>query len=459
MERVPELGVKLEEKRQEVTAILAAARKRGDAMTAAERTLLAALTEEIHGLDATLRAEQEALSWDRTGAVPIGRRTDGADAEDREPALALPPLPARTRRKLEAMAAGASMTATAGREHFAAVVQAALGGNPFHPSLVPLAASGTEAVPSEGGFAVAPEYAAGIWVRAAEQSVWFRIGVRVEMMTSDSKTIPALDDDDETSDAEAALAAAWTAEGVDQTPQVMRLRAVTLSAKKLMIVAAGSGELAEDGPGYFDELELAIARGIAKKLDRACFSGTGAGQPTGVINSPATVVVSKTVDSDPGTANTFTWKHAAGMWSRMAPGSHENAWWIAHPTVLPQMLSMHLTVKNVAGAENVGGFQPVGAFAPGGPTGYMLLGRPVVISGRVKPLSSQGDVVLVDPTQYAIGIRRSIVVDRSPHVYFTSDRIAVRGKFRGDGLTLWETPRTLQEGSTTVSPYVVLAAR
>lgn len=147
------------------------------------------------------------------------------------------------------------------------------------------------------------------------------------------------------------------------------------------------------------------------------------------------------------------------MWSRLAPGSHENSWWLVHPTVLPQLLSMHLKVQNVAATENVGGFQPVGAFAPGGPTGYMLLGRPVVITGRVKPLSSKGDVLLLDPTQYAIGIRRQITIDRSPHVYFSSDRLAIRGKFRGDGLSLWDAPKTSQEGSTTVGPAVVLQAR
>jgi HK97 family phage major capsid protein len=147
------------------------------------------------------------------------------------------------------------------------------------------------------------------------------------------------------------------------------------------------------------------------------------------------------------------------MWSRLAPGCHERAYWLAHPSVLPQLLTMHAVIENVAGTENVGGFQPLGAFQAGGPTGYTLMSRPVVITGRVKPLSTKGDVVLLDPTQYAIGIRRGITVDRSPHVYFSSDRLAIRGKLRADALPLWETSRTLQEGSDKVSPYVTLATR
>ena len=239
----------------------------------------------------------------------------------------------------------------------------------------------------------------------------------------------------------------------------MLVRAVELHAKKLQINAVVPNELAEDGPAYVDALDDAISRGIGKKIDRACVSGTGAGQFQGILGASSTIEVLKTVDSDPGAANTFTWKHAVGMWARLAPGAHENAWWLVHPTVLPQLLSMHLKVQNVALTENVGGFQPIGAFAPGGPTGYMLLGRPVVVTGRAKALSSKGDVILLDPSQFVVGIRRQITVARSEHAYFSSDRLGVRGTFRGDGMSMWDTPRTLQEGASTVGPAVVLQAR
>jgi HK97 family phage major capsid protein len=358
------------------------------------------------------------------------------------------------------MAGGATMTPSAKAEHFAAVVAAALGGNPLHPALLPKAGTGNEAVGSEGGFAVVSEVAAGIFARAVEESVFARIGARVEEMKSDEKTIVALDDDDETGDAEAGLTSAWTGETADAgTPQVMAIRAVTLKAHKLMVLAAVSNELADDAEGLMVEYEGAIARAVGKKFDRAILSGSGAGQPQGLLSAAATIEVAKTVNSDPGTANTFTWNHAVGMWSRLSPGSHERAYWLMHPTVLPQALSMSVRVVNAAANDYVGGFQPLGGFTAGGPTGYMLLGRPVVITGRMKALSSRGDVLLVDPSQLAIGIRRGITIDRSPHVYFTSDRLAIRGKFRGDAIALWDVARTMQEGSVTVSPYVVLAAR
>lgn len=178
-------------------------------------------------------------------------------------------------------------------------------------------------------------------------------------------------------------------------------------------------------------------------------SGTGAGHPLGVLNAPATITVNKESGQP---ASTFKWENATRMWSRLAPGSHERAWWLLHPTVLPQALSMSLTIGTA-------GTQPRGAFENGGPTGYLLLGRPALITSRVKPLGSKGDVVLVDPSQLVLGVRRAIAIERSEQALFTSDRLAIRGKVRGDSQPFWERARTLPDNGGTVSPYVVLEAR
>jgi HK97 family phage major capsid protein len=461
VERLRELECDREAKREAVKTILAGAARAKRPLDDDERERAARLTDELDALEGTIRAEQKVLDWNRDqapavrwpdGAGPLHR---GAIADDDAPALALPKLPERTRAKLAAFAGRSSAPAGDRRAHFAAVVRAAYGGDPF----TPLLDAGNEAVGSEGGFALRDDMAAEIFVRAAEESVWMRIGARVETMISDTRRVVALDDDDESGDHEANLKAEWVAEGSTATPQMMLIREVMLHANKLLVYAACSNELGDDAPNYLDALEGALVRSISKKFDRAVLSGSGAGQPLGLLNAAATVEVAKTVDGDPGTTGTFTFRHACGMWSRLAPGSHERAYWLMHPTVLPQALTMSVKVVNQAGNDFVGGYASPAVFAPGGPTGYQLLGRPVVITGRVKVLSSKGDVILVDPTQVAIGIRRDITIDRSPHALFSSDQLAIRGKLRGDALPLWETARTLQEGTDKVSPYVVLAAR
>ena len=383
--------------------------------------------------DARLVARREGLSVDTPGDVAS---VNG-----------LPALPSRTRAALVKLFPQASGDAEKREQDWRGVVAAALGGAPLHPAI--LAATATEGVPSDGGFLVTVEVASGVFARAVEESVWLRIGARLEPMNSETKIINALDDYDESEDAEATLKADWQAEATEATAQVMKLRRVELHARKLVVLAAASNELAEDAPGYIDALQGALSRAIAKKFDRAVLVGTGAAMPLGVLNSPATVTVSKEAGQ---AADTLEWENIVGMWARLAPGSHERAFWLMHPTCLPEALSMSLVI-------GVGGTQPRGVFESGGPTGYQLLGRPVVVTSRVKPLGDLGDVILVDPTQIAVGVRRQLTIERSEQAFFSSDRLAIRGKFRGDARPLWESTRTLVDGSTTVGPVVVLEAR
>jgi len=48
--------------------------------------------------------------------------------------------------------------------------------------------------------------------------------------------------------------------------------------------------------------------------------------------------------------------------------------------------------------------------------------------------------------------------DTSPHLYFASE-MAARIIGRIDGQSLWDEALTLEDGSTTVSPFVTLAER
>ena len=80
-------------------------------------------------------------------------------------------------------------------------------------------------------------------MRAAEQSLWMRLGVRVEQMTTSERDIVAFDDDDETDDAEASIVAQRIPETVTGTVQWAKLRRVHLKAEKIMVLAAASSEL------------------------------------------------------------------------------------------------------------------------------------------------------------------------------------------------------------------------
>jgi len=424
-------------------------RKRSEQLAALIPKLEQAVLDEqkrLDAMDAKAAAKAAATGYTSLG-LPYRPPTNGDAGEDAPAVSSLPPLPTRTRAALARLYPQASTDPEQREQNWRGVVAAALGGMPLHPAV--LAATATEGVPSDGGFLVTPEVSLGIFTRAVEASVWLRIGARLETMASDELVVNAFDDSDETDDAEATIKAAWTDEASEASAQTVKFRQVTLKARKLLVLAAASNELAEDSPGYVMALEGALSRAIGKRFDRAVLSGTGAGNPLGILNSAATITVSKEGGQP---ASTFKWENTVKMWSRLAPGAHERSWWLMHPTVLPQALSMSLAI-------GTGGTQPRAAFEAGGVSGYMLLGRPVLVTSRVKVLGTKGDVILCDPSQLAVGVRRGITIDRSEHAFFSSDRLAIRGKFRGDARPVWDKARTLVEGSTTVSPYVVLEAR
>lgn len=444
-DQINELKQTAHDVRTELRAILR--KQSNNEATPAEAKTADRLEAELTRLEQDILVEERRLGAE--DARLMAKHGLVAAADDDAPAMTgLPALPSRTRAALVRLYPQAASADREQREaNWRGVVQAALGGMPLHPSV--MAATATEGMPSDGGFTVTPDVALGIITRAVEESVWLRIGVRLQPMNSDETIVNAVDDADETDDLEASIKAEWKDEASEGTAQIVKFRQCTLKARKLLVIASASNELAEDSPQYVAALEGAVSRAIGKRFDRAVLSGTGAGNPLGLLNSPATIVVSKDTGQP---AATFQWENATKMWSRLAPGSHERAWWLIHPTVLPQGLSMVLIVGTA-------GTQPLGAFQAGGPTGYLLLGRPVLVTSRVKVLGTKGDVILADPTQLAVGVRRGITIERSQHALFTSDQLAVRGKFRGDARPIWDKPRTLVDGLTTVSPVVVLENR
>ena len=73
-------------------------------------------------------------------------------------------------------------------------------------------------------------------------------------------------------------------------------------------------------------------------------------------------------------------------------------------------------------------------------------------------LGTRGDVILVDPSLYVIGDRMMLEVTPSEHVNFLKNQMTWRVVERLDGQPWMDKYITLQDNSTTVSPFVVLHA-
>ena len=85
--------------------------------------------------------------------------------------------------------------------------------------------------------------------------------------------------------------------------------------------------------------------------------------------------------------------------------------------------------------------------------------RAVGFYRKTEVLGDKGDIMLADFSQYVVGLREGMRFDTSIHVAFETDEILSRIIERHDGQPLWDEALTLEDGTTEVSPFVVLAER
>src|SRR5206468_537988 len=77
-----------------------------------------------------------------------------------------------------------------------------------------------------------------------------------------------------------------------------------------------------------------------------------------------------------------------------------------------------------------------------------LLTRPIVFTEKLPALSSQGDLLLADLSQYAIGMRQGAALEKSMHAGFTTDQTYFRVITRLDGQGTWKSAVTPKSGDS-----------
>lgn len=314
-----------------------------------------------------------------------------------------------------------------------------------HPGLIQNATM-TESVPSDGGFAVPTETARQIHNVSLENELVMP-RCFVQPMISNEQKLPAM----EIGDHSTALMGGFTASYVEETGTISeanpKLRGMTLNAKKLTGLLRFSNELVADLPNGEGQIINLCGQGLSWYRDKSFLKGSGAGQPLGILNADCTIEVS----AEEGQENsTIMYENLTNMLARMFAGSFKNSVWVCHQSTIPQLLQLSIAVGT--GGSHI----PVMKESDGQ---FYILTRPVIFTEKTETLGSKGDIMLADFSQYAVGLRQGMRFDTSIHVGFTSDELYARLIERHDGQPLWDEPLTLEDGSTTVSPFVVLEAR
>jgi HK97 family phage major capsid protein len=302
---------------------------------------------------------------------------------------------------------------------------------------------------TSGGYTVPVEFLPRLLSIAAESSV-IEPRATIIPMASDTVEIPTLDITTAPSAGDTAffggLKANWSKEAASITETEPSFKSLTLTAHELTgYTLASNSLLADNAVGLEAVLMELFGRALGWYKDYAFLRGNGAGKPLGVLNSGALISVTRSATS------AFSLADAAGMLGRLTPGwSPTNTVWAIHPTVIVKLFTM---VGNTGTSANVVFIDN----ARQRPT-MVLFGIPVVVSEKLPGLNILGDVLLMDLRHYLVGDRQMVEIAYSEHFKFQNNQSAWRFVARVDGQPWVRSAITLSDASSTLSPFVGLAA-
>lgn len=308
-----------------------------------------------------------------------------------------------------------------------------------------------EKVPSDGGFLVPEEFRTEIQSLALEQAI-VRPRAQVIPMGSATLSFPTVDATSNVSTVFGGIVVYRTEEGEEFVESQAKFARIKLEPTKQTALAYITNEVIKDTNGALTAWLMAnLPTAMAWYEDLDYLTGTGAGEPLGVLSTsnPALISVAKETGQ---AAATIQWENVLRMYARMLPQSLGSAVWIVTQDAFFELATMALNV-------GTGGSAVWLTDAHSTPQ-LTLLGRPVIMTEKAPGvLGTVGDISFVDLNRYMIGDREALSIETSAHVKFTSDQTTIRAIQRNDGRPSVLSAITPQNGSATLSPYVNLATR
>jgi HK97 family phage major capsid protein len=315
-----------------------------------------------------------------------------------------------------------------------------------------------EDVFSDGGALVPTAFSTEISKRGSEASKFLPM-VRMMEIAGLSINIPYLSDFDHSSNTvHGGVQMKWLAETASKTATKPALGGNQYTLQKLAGLAYVSDELLADSAvpiGPF--LTEVFGDAVGFETDRVLYSGTGAGQPRGILNAASKITVSKQTGQ---AASTIQFENLRDMYAQQH--NKTKAVWIANHDTLPQLMSMSFD----AGTSSIPVWLPASnnnvaniAEAPMG----TLFGRPLIITEHAEALGTEGDISFVDWSQYQmirkVGATQGVNFATSIHLKFDNDQTTYRIVLRTDGKIWWPQAFTPANSSSDLSPVITLETR
>jgi len=295
-----------------------------------------------------------------------------------------------------------------------------------------------------GGFLIPAEFYANLMGVVGESSI-VRSRATIIRMRRRQIGIPVLDQTGTTAGRPhwfGGMRFYWEEESAAKTVTEAEFRKVNLVARKLIGYTYASDELIADSAISLSDFlsgPLGFAGGVSWMEDYAFIQGTGVGQPLGVINAGATISVARAATSPP-----VGYTDLANMMESFLP-SGRGVWFISQ-SLMSDLLTMSGPTGNASYLW--------GSAVTGVPN--VLLGYPVVWTEKTPLAGTAGDIILADWRYYLLGDRQASTIESTQYDRWQYDETSWRVVHRVDGQPWLSAPLTYQDGTTQVSPFVIL---
>lgn len=303
---------------------------------------------------------------------------------------------------------------------------------------------GNEGTGADGGFAVPVEFSSNIREHMLEEDSFLAMTDN-NPVGGNGMVFPT----DETAPwAAEGIRAFWEGEAEAMAQTKPALDAVELRLRKLTALVPMTDELMQDWMAASMFLTRRTGSAIRWKTNDAIVNGDGVKKPAGFAGSAALVSVAKEGSQ---VADTIVAANVAKMFSRNTnPG---RSTWLLNNDAFPQIVVMTIGNQPV--------YTPPQEGIKGAPNGF-LLGRPIIMTQTCQTVGDLGDIYFADLMAYLTITKRpgeSIEAATSIHLWFDQAITAFRAIFRVDGQPWLKSAITPANGSSTLSPFVALAAR
>jgi len=256
----------------------------------------------------------------------------------------------------------------------------------------------------------------------------------------------------------------WVEDGSGMTESQPKVRMIELRPRQLATLVKVTNTLLQNADALEAFLDQAAVDDQIQTINNAIIRGDGVAKPKGFLTSGSLVTITKETSQ---AAATIVDQNVHKMWARVL--EEELAVWLINRDAAPQVEG--LSAPGVSGTvpvmlANVNGYPTMSVQGP-----QTLKGRSIRRVEQCSTLGTVGDIILANMSGYALAYRArgdgagtadgepAIQKDMSMHLEFDKNRTAFRYLIAVDGQTWLQAAITPEQGSSTLSHFVVIETR